>query len=781
MRVLRERYELGEQLGTGIARGVYRATDLQEGRVVTVKLLEGLVSDDPGYARRYDAEVERSAALSHPNIVPIYDAYLNDYGSGEPETCYFVTEYLPGSVAGYLAEHGPLDEQGAGRLMAPVLEALSVAHDAGLTHGYLKPANVLLTEDGVAQLADLGIAKAVSARIAMLAALNDSSQPVRSFDYASPEQVRGEAVTPASDLYAAGVILYELLAGRRPFEAEDPMKVSFSHLFEQPQPLVELAPGVSPNMVLIVQRAMAKEPELRFVDAREMLGALTAAVGVVEHEEDTERFFAGYKLGHFVGRGGFAKVYRTSRGSRDPELCIKIGDASGGGSRMVTRLPQIPEEPTSRGLSPDELIAEGRFEDTGGVSVHSVSAEDVRTVLESEFSLLENLQTDLLPSVFDVGESRGAPYYVMEHIPGPTLRELLRNRDELDINPLHVFAHLLEDLLAVQGSDPGFYHGDIKPENMLLAGERLRLIDPALRTSGDGELSGTLTLAYNPLALRGEAADTFAISTVMFELMTEQQPFLDIEQPIMLNRSAMVDPSTNIPQPAAIDPSIQHDQPMDIHLPVHIEQPIAASAEEGSDSEEAARLRAAALGLDRYSSYRGARLAGQLLEWMASPPTYATMHETLVALRDRKFEPPVEPEPEPEADAALETADDYPTMIAQTPQFEIGATILAPALKFLSLHATTGPTAGQTFTVGPAGGVVGRMRENEVSIPDGRLSRRHASIEYRDGGYWLSDLGSSNGTWVNGARITEPHQLHTGDVMQLGETRLTATVEDLSG
>ena len=264
--VLAGRYELGRLLGTGGTARVRAAHDLVLDRPVAVKVLaDDLV--DPAARQRFVREARTSARFVHPHAVSVYDA-------GEADgSLYLVMELVAGrSLADRLRTEGPLPIPDALAVADRVLDALGAAHAAGIVHRDVKPGNVLLGDDGAVKLADFGIAK----RLDELGPdLTQTGQLVGTPRYLAPEQVVGEQATPATDLYATGVVLYEMLAGAPPFDAGTPLATAIAHR-DDPVPDVRAArPDVPAAVATALARAMAKRPEDRFPTAAAMRGALT--------------------------------------------------------------------------------------------------------------------------------------------------------------------------------------------------------------------------------------------------------------------------------------------------------------------------------------------------------------------------------------------------------------------------------------------------------------------------------------------------------------------------
>ncbi|MBA2326685.1 MAG: serine/threonine protein kinase [Actinobacteria bacterium] len=259
------RYELGEVIGRGGMGEVRAGTDHRLGRPVAVKLLRADLADDPEVRVRFEAEARAAAQLSHPNVVAVFDTGEED---GRP---FIVMERLPGDTLADEIARAPLAPDSARRAGAQMLAALQVAHDAGICHRDVKPGNVLRAHDDVWKVADFGIAKSTEAAVDLTATGGLIGTPA----YLAPERIEGRAATPASDLYSAGVVLYEALSGHKPFEADTPVAVAQMVLDRAPEPLRSLSPDLDPALVGTIERAMDKDPARRFSNAADMARGLT--------------------------------------------------------------------------------------------------------------------------------------------------------------------------------------------------------------------------------------------------------------------------------------------------------------------------------------------------------------------------------------------------------------------------------------------------------------------------------------------------------------------------
>ena len=252
-RVLDQRYELQEKIGGGGMADVYKAMDLVLGRTVAVKILHEQFKSDEEFITKFQREAQAAARLSHPHIVNIYDV-----GQSEGDH-YIVMEYVPGTtLKERIKQQGHLPVAEALQTAREIASALAHAHTHGLVHCDIKPHNILVMADGQVKVADFGIARAVTE-----STMTYSGNVVGSVHYFSPEQARGTMITPKSDVYSLGVVLYEMLTGQLPFTGETPVSIAMKHLQEEPVPVRQIDPAIPPVVEAIVSRAMSKDPAMR--------------------------------------------------------------------------------------------------------------------------------------------------------------------------------------------------------------------------------------------------------------------------------------------------------------------------------------------------------------------------------------------------------------------------------------------------------------------------------------------------------------------------------------
>ena len=267
--ILGGRYRLVELLGQGGMATIYRARDNQLERDVAVKVLRPEYGADPDFIDRFRHEAQSAASLNHPSIVAVHD-----YGT-DPVGPFIVMELVEGEdLSTIIRRSGAIPPRAAARLVAQAARAIAAAHDRGFVHRDVKPGNMLVTREGRLKVADFGIARALSE-----SALTLPGTTMGSVHYFSPEQARGEMATPASDIYSLGIVLFELLTGRRPWTGDTAAAIATARLTGAVPSASSVHGGIPPTLDAITRKAMAPNAEDRFGSAAEMAEALEAFVG----------------------------------------------------------------------------------------------------------------------------------------------------------------------------------------------------------------------------------------------------------------------------------------------------------------------------------------------------------------------------------------------------------------------------------------------------------------------------------------------------------------------
>jgi uncharacterized protein YraI len=372
-------YQLIEAIGHGGMATVYKAYQSSLDRYVAVKVL--LANRDPQFAVRFKREARAIAALQHHNILPIYD-----YGE-QNGLLFFVTQYVENGVTLHDLLGQPMAPAQALRLIGHVLAALDYAHARGVIHRDIKPANVLMPSPNWALLADFGIAKL----------MNDSQHLtmtgfiIGTAAYMAPEQASGKPIDARTDLYSLGVVLYEMLTGRVPFDSDTPMAVLTKHVYEPPPPPRSLNPDLPPEVEAVLLRALAKDPGQRYQSAAEMAADIDRVAAQFERPRPPSQVTSLYQAGVDAFQKGrwddavdqFSRLVALAPGYEDATMLLN-----------AARLAQEQ----SQTLQQHSVAAAGRPANTGTPTVAQPSAAPTTPVAPNLGGLHESVTTPFKPA-----------------------------------------------------------------------------------------------------------------------------------------------------------------------------------------------------------------------------------------------------------------------------------------------------------------------------------------------------------------------------------------------
>ncbi|MFN2594145.1 MAG: serine/threonine-protein kinase [Actinomycetota bacterium] len=261
-----DRYVLDALIGSGGMAEVWRAHDVRLDRDVAIKFLAPQLAQDPEFLVRFFAEAQGVAGISHPNVIQVLD-----FGEFH-ERSYLVMELATGGSVSELTGE-PLPQERAAAIVTDAAKGAGAAHEQGIVHRDIKPGNILLSEEGVAKLADFGIASLMAAE-----KLTGTGRAIGSPHYISPEQASGSEATSRSDVYSLGVVLYELVTGIKPFDASNMTALAIAHVEKIPQPPSEALPDISPTLEAVILRCLEKDPQARYPNGDALADALTGSV-----------------------------------------------------------------------------------------------------------------------------------------------------------------------------------------------------------------------------------------------------------------------------------------------------------------------------------------------------------------------------------------------------------------------------------------------------------------------------------------------------------------------
>ncbi len=500
-------YRILERLGGGGMGVVYKAEDAKLGRMVALKFLPPELTRDPDAKSRFLREARAASLLDHSNICTIYEI-----GETDDEQTFIAMACYDGETLKARIERGPLDVDEALKIAEQIARGLGKAHASGIVHRDIKPANVIVTNDGVAKILDFGLAKLTGATH-----ITQSNTTLGTLAYMAPEQLRGEAVGAQADLWALGVVLFELLTGQRPFRGDYEQAMAYSILNEQPVSLLELKPDAPAELERIVKKLLRKDPLQRYQTAEEVLAELEtlrapssgSGKSGPRASKPREPLRSGARLGPYeiaetLGSGGMGDVYRARDTRLDRQVAIKV------------LAPEFSEDAERK----------QRF--------------------QREAKTISSLSHPNICTLFDVGEQEGTDYLVMEYLEGETLAERL-TKGALPLNEVLKIGIQIGEALGAAHRQ-GVIHRDLKPGNVMLTKTgAVKLVDfglakdlgavtstprhpssPNKPLTAEGAIVGTL--AYmSPEQVEGREADAradiFTFGAILYEMATGQRAF----------------------------------------------------------------------------------------------------------------------------------------------------------------------------------------------------------------------------------------------------------------
>jgi eukaryotic-like serine/threonine-protein kinase len=363
--VVDERYRVLNRIGSGGMADVYCAEDLQLGRRVALKLLYRRFAEDDEFVERFRREASSAAGLQHPNVVAVYDR-------GEFDGTYYIAmEFLDGrSLKQIVRQEGALEPDRAIDIVIQILKAARFAHRRGIVHRDIKPHNVIVDDEGRAKVTDFGIARAGASDMTETGSIMGTAQ------YLSPEQAQGHPVDARSDLYSIGVVLYELLTGRVPFDAESAVTIALKQVSEEPVPPTHYNPAVSDQLEDVVMRALQKDPALRFADAEEFIVALEQARGIAPGTGEYTRIAT--TTGSYPGLAPVAALEEADRRNLRwlwwlLAILALIGIAIGAYALLKPHKVSVPDVVGRKSATAAQILQNEGFE----VNVENVRSDDV--------------------------------------------------------------------------------------------------------------------------------------------------------------------------------------------------------------------------------------------------------------------------------------------------------------------------------------------------------------------------------------------------------------------
>ena len=529
--VLDGRYEILGPLGEGGMGAIYRASRPLLGDEVAVKVMRASFDAPSDGRQRFLRESRACAQLRHPNIVTILD--FNVDAAGQP---YMVMELLSGpSLREELELSGPMAAEAVVRILVPVASALQLAHDRGITHRDLKPANIVAhrfeSGERVYKVIDFGLVSIKTATDEKQ--LTDPNMFMGTMAYAAPEQLRGEQVDPSADIYTLGVIVYEMLTGRRPFDTSDQLTLINQTLTALPVEPGKRRPGVSPEIDAVVMRALSKDPRERWSSVNEFAKAFQTAAGaapVISTATSEATLLARYELGDALGRGRLGST-------------VYLGTHRALGIRVAIRVLRRAEQP---------------------------NWDPVRARFLLEARTLQVPHPNLL-HVRDFGEDERMVYLVTDYIEGPSLRTELQKEGKLPFTRVQSLLAQMLDATATLNARGGYIVGvntemirltrDGRRDRLVMSTAGISSVQDVLATMREQELRGEEAneqeLPYvAPEVLLGRdlgpSSDVFTAAVLGYQMTCEVLPFRARSLPELIGQMLQRRPDP----PALLNPDV---------------------------------------------------------------------------------------------------------------------------------------------------------------------------------------------------------------------------------
>lgn len=477
-------YRLDREIGRGGMAVVYAGWDLKLDRPVAVKVINAHYQEAPGYAQRFVQEARAVARWRHENIIHIY------YADDQDGLYFFVMEQIEGvdlrrRLVDYAAAHQLIPHSEVLRIGRAIASALDFAHSKGVVHRDVKPANVMLGQDGRVVLMDFGLALHVEQ--------GSFGEILGSPAYISPEQARSSAqAVPASDLYSLGIMLYEMLTGTLPFDDPAPATLALQHVTQPPPPPRQRNPLLNEATEIVLLKALAKEPAERYPTGKALMEALAAALQASPGKDTLlGQQIDEYRITDYLGRGGMARVYRGLDISLGRPVAIKFIDT-----------PYRTDD-------------------------------DYQARFKQEARAIAQLEHPHIVRLYRFREAEGLLYMAMQYIEGETLAALLQRQKPLP--PERVLA-LAADICAAldYAHNKGVIHRDIKPANVMINPEgRAIVMDFGLALLTDlgsqGEIFGSPDYISPEQAISSAhvvpQSDLYAVGVMLYEMLTGALPF----------------------------------------------------------------------------------------------------------------------------------------------------------------------------------------------------------------------------------------------------------------